>query len=255
MRIAIKFAYNGKDFYGYARQPKLKTVEVELIKSLVKNGFIKDTEKSFFRSASRTDKNVSALGNVVTFNTTVSKKCILPSLYNEDSSILVYGIKDVDQEFNPRYARIRQYRYYLLTNKLDLEKILSASAYFTGTHNFSNYAKLESFKDPIRTIDNIIFTYKDEFLIIDFYAQTFLWHQIRRIISALIKIGNGKLEKEQVIEALDNPTKKVDFGLAQPEPLILKNIIYDFKFEYKKDYLKKLKELEETIVSSLIEKE
>ncbi len=255
MRIAIKFAYNGKDFYGYARQPNLKTVEGELIKSLIKNGFIEDTEKSFFRSASRTDKNVSALGNVVTFNTIASKKSLLPSLYNEDSSILVYGIKDVDPEFNPRYAKIRQYRYYLLTNNLDLEKILTTSAYFTGEHDFSNFSKLESFKDPIRTIDNIIFTSKDEFLIIDFYAQTFLWHQIRRIISALLKIGNGKLEKEQVKEAIVDPIKKVDFGLAQAEPLILKNITYDFKFEYKKDYLKKLEEFEESIVSSLIEKE
>lgn len=251
MRIAIKFAYNGKDFYGYARQPKLKTVEGELIKSLVKNGFIEDTEKSFFRSASRTDKNVSALGNVVTFNTTVSKKRILSSLYNEDSSILIYGIKDVDPEFNPRYAKIRQYRYYLLANNLDLEKILSTSAYFTGTHNFSNYAKLESFKDPIRTIDNIIFTYKDEFLIIDFYAQTFLWHQIRRIISTIEKFYNEKLTKEQIENALENPEIKVDFGLAPAEPLILKDVIYDFEFDYKKNYLKGLDEFKKKIVSSL----
>ena len=34
MRIAVKFAYDGRSFSGYARQPKLKTVEGELIKTI-----------------------------------------------------------------------------------------------------------------------------------------------------------------------------------------------------------------------------
>ena len=251
MRTAIKFAYEGKDFQGYARQPKLKTVEGELIKSLIKHGFIEDIEESFFRSASRTDKNVSALGNVVAFNTTASKKNLLQTLSN-DSSILVYGIKDVDQEFNPRYAKLRMYRYYLPTTNLDIEKIVTTSDGFTGTHDFGNFARLESNKDPVRTIDNIIFTIEDDFLIIDFYAQTFLWHQIRRIISALIKVGNGKLEKEQIMDALDDPSKKVDFGLAPAEPLILMDIVYDFNFECDKNFLNILNDIERRIVSSLL---
>lgn len=252
MRVVIKFAYDGRKFHGYARQPNLKTVEGELIKSLVKYGFIEDTKESFFRSASRTDKDVSALGNVVAFNTDSSKKRILDDLFNEFSSILVYGIKDVEPDFNPRYAKLRHYRYYLPVANLDIEKIVSTSACFTGEHNFSNFARLESFKDPVRTIDNIIFALEDDFLIVDFYAQTFLWHQIRRIVSVLIKVGNGKLEKEQIIVALDNPDKKVDFGLASAEPLVLSDIVYDFDFEYDKKILKELDLLEEKIFSSLL---
>jgi tRNA pseudouridine38-40 synthase len=252
MRVVIKFAYDGRKFHGYARQPNLKTVEGELIKSLVKYGFIEDTKESFFRSASRTDKDVSAIGNVVAFNTDSSKKRILDDLSNEFSSILVYGIKDVEPDFNPRHAKLRHYRYYLPVANLDIEKIISTSACFTGEHNFSNFARLESFKDPVRTIDNIIFTLEDDFLIVDFYAQTFLWHQIRRIVSVLIKVGNGKLEKEQIIVALDNPDKKVDFGLASAEPLVLSDIVYDFDFEYDKKILKELDLLEEKIFSSLL---
>jgi tRNA pseudouridine38-40 synthase len=252
MRVVIKFAYDGRKFHGYARQPNLKTVEGELIKSLVKYGFIEDTKESFFRSASRTDKNVSALGNVVAFNTDSSKKRILDDLFNEFSSILFYGIKNVVADFNPRHAKLRHYRYYLPVANLDIEKIISTSACFTGEHNFSNFARLESFKDPVRTIDNIIFALEDDFLIVDFYAQTFLWHQIRRIVSVLIKVGNGKLEKEQIIVALDNPDKKVDFGLASAEPLVLSDIVYDFDFEYDKKILKELDLLEEKIFSSLL---
>ena len=252
MRIAIKFAYDGTKFQGYARQPNLKTVEGELIKVLIKNGFIKEIKKSFFRSASRTDKNVSAICNVVAFNTLASKAQIFDRLFNDLTEIITYGIAEVESDFNPRHAKLRQYRYYLPCSNLDIEKIVTASSSFTGKHNFSNFARLESFKNPIRTIDNIVFNFENDFFIIDFYAQTFLWHQIRRIISALEKVGIGKLEKEQIAGALNNPDNKIDFGLAPAKFLFLKNIIFDFDFLYKNSKLMKLKNFENQILSSII---
>jgi tRNA pseudouridine38-40 synthase len=251
MRVIIKFAYNGKKFHGYARQPNLKTVEGELIRALVKHEIIKDTKESYFRSASRTDKAVSALGNAVAFNTNNPKKNILQNLTDEFSSILLYGIKKVKPEFNPRHAIFRQYRYYLPLTNLDIEKIVPALNCFTGEHNFSNFAKLESHRNPIRTIDNILFTQENNILIIDFFAQTFLWHQIRRILSALIKVGSGKLENEEITKALNYPDKKVDFGLAPAEPLILKDVVYNFEFEYNTSQIKKLNMLEKKIISYL----
>jgi tRNA pseudouridine38-40 synthase len=251
MRLGIKFAYDGKKFHGYARQPNLKTIEGDLINNLIKNGIIKDTKESSFRSASRTDKGVSALGNVVAFNTDISKKIILKIFTDDLSSILLYGIKEVEPEFNPRHANFRQYRYYLKVTDLDIEKIISALNFFTGEHNFSNFAKLEPHRNPIRTIDNILFLKGTDFLIIDFFAQTFLWHQIRRIISALIKVGSGKLEKEEISEALKKPDKQVDFGLAPAIPLILNDVVYNFEFEYETSQLNKLKILEKKIISCL----
>jgi len=244
MRIAIKFAYDGRNFQGYARQPQLKTVEGELIKNLVQHDFIEDAKNSCFRSASRTDKGVSALGNVVAFNTDSSKEHIFQTLISEITDTLVYGIKIVEPNFYPRYAKWRIYRYYLKNHNFALEKLLSVTALFTGEHNFHNFARVEADKNPVRIIDNIVVTERDDFFAIDFYAQTFLWHQIRRIISALGKVASNKLEKEQIIDALANPNKKVDFGLAPAEPLILKDVVYDFEFEYDKILLKKIKDLE-----------
>ena len=161
MRLTLKFAYDGKKYQGYARQPQLKTVEGEIIKALIKQGFIEDTKESYFRFASRTDKGVSALGNVIAFNTKASKRSIIKELNDELTDMLFYGIKDVDQDFFPRYAQYRIYRYYLKNMNLKMDKILSAAGAFTGTYNFSNFAKLEKFKDPIRTINNIIVTNND----------------------------------------------------------------------------------------------
>lgn len=251
MRIALKFAYDGRKFHGYARQPQLKTVEGEIIKTLVKHGFIEDTKESCVKSASRTDKGVSALSNVIAFNTDSSKEHIFQELKDDLTDILVYGIKDVEPDFYPRYAKQRTYRYYLKKNKnLEIDKVLSATASFAGEYNFSNFARMEEFKDPVRTIDNIIVTDQDDFLIIDFYAQTFLWNQVRKIVSAIQKMGVGKIEKEQIIEALHNPNKKVDFGLAPAEPLILRDAVYDFEFECDKKLMGSLEDFEKNIVSS-----
>jgi len=254
MRIAIKFAYDGKKFQGYARQPKMKTVEGEIINLLIQHNLIKDSKESKFRSASRTDRNVSALGNVVAFNTQSQKKHVFQELKKSSNDILFYGIKEVEPEFYPRYAKLRIYRYYLKNDNLNSKKLLSTTALFIGEHNFHNFARVETDKNPIRTIDNILVTEQNDFFIIDFYAQTFLWHQIRRIVSALEKAISGKLEKEQIIDALANPDKKVDFGLAPAEPLILRDIIYDFEFEYDKKLLGRLSLLEKNVVSSLLNK-
>jgi len=239
MRVAVKFAYDGREFHGYARQPQLETIEG------------KDTSESHFRSASRTDKGVSALCNIIAFNTGDSKKHILQKLSNEFSDFVVCGIKNVTPDFNPRYAKLRWYRYYLNRGGIDLERAMSTAAAFTGEHDFSNFARVESFKDPVRIIDNIVFAVEGNFLVIDFYAQTFLWHQIRRIISAIIKVEKGKIEKKDIIDALENPDRKVDFGLTPAEPLILTDIVYDFEFEYDEKSLDRLNKLENQILKRL----
>ena len=248
MKVVFKFAYDGRLFYGYARQPNLKTVEGEIIESLIKHKLIKNTTKSNFRSASRTDKGVSALCNVIAFDTNNFTDNILELLSNNLKDIIIYASAEAEKDFNPRYAKQRQYRYYLNSKDLDVEKIIFTSSIFTGEHNFSNFARIEKHRNPIRIIDNIIFSELDDYLIIDFFAQTYLWQQIRRIVFALEKVGKGKLSKEQLILALENPNNKIDFGVSSAESLILKNILYDFDFNYNEKLFKQAKEIEQEII-------
>lgn len=251
MHIALKFAYNGKEFNGYARQPQQKTIEGEIIKSLIHNGIIEDTKESNFRSASRTDKGVSALGNVISFKTNSFHRQILHMLNDDLKEIIVYGYTEVNPDFYPRYAVQRRYRYYLRNKNFDEKLIKATGIAFAGEYNFSNFAKIEQFKDPVRSIDNIMINFDENFIIFDFFARTFLWNQIRRIISAIAKVGMGKISKEQIIEALDNPNKKVDFGLAPAHPLILKDIIYNFEFDLEDKFYYLVDDLEKNIIDAL----
>lgn len=251
MRVAIKFAYDGKNFSGYARQPGQRTIEQALLDILIEQRIFHDIKMSCFRTASRTDKGVSALGNVCAFDTVLSREEIFSILTKEISDIFIYGMQSVPADFYPRHAKRRQYRYYLRRENLDVDQLLSAAGLFTGAHNFQNFARVEPLKNPVRTIENIVVGENQEFLILDFYAQTFLWNQIRRIVSAVKKVGVGSLSIESIRLALDHPEKKIDFQVAASEPLILKDVIYDFSFNYVKEYKKKLLSFENRIVSSL----
>ena len=250
MRVAVKFAYDGKDFSGYARQPGQRTIEQALLDALIERGVLKDARMSCFRTASRTDRGVSALGNVCAFDTSLSADEVLTRLTEVASDLFIYGVKEVDPSFYPRHAKRREYRYYLRHTGLDVEKILSAAGLFTGEHNFQNFARVESLKNPVRSIDNTVIYEKQDFLVLDFYAQTFLWNQIRRIVSALEKSGKGILSNERIRTALEHPEVKVDFQVAAPEPLLLKDVVYDFQFTCAKRYKKKLQCFEERIMAS-----
>jgi len=237
MRIALKFAYDGRKFHGFARQPDLKTVEGEIIQLLIENGYILSPTKSVFRCASRTDKGVSALGNVIAFNTDKNVENIFEEI-NIDEDIVFYGIKKVDEDFYPRYAKQRIYRYYLKDKDCDIKEIKDTSSLFVGTHDFTNFARIEQGKNPVRTIDDIKVFEENEYVVLELFAQTFLWNQIRRIISAIEKVCNGKISNDEIINALKNPENNYDFGLADPKFLVLYNVVYDFVFEEKLDFKK-----------------
>ncbi len=223
MRVALQIAYDGYGFHGYARQPALRTVEGEL-QSLLHSYGIPLTQ---LLSASRTDKHVSALCNVVAFDTTLSEEDLSSFYHSSTNELIIYGYALVDDSFYPRHASIRQYRYFLPKALISMESLLDTLCVFTGEHDFRNFARIEPRKNPIRSIDAIVVGSDTDMLWVDFYASTFLWHQIRRIISAVLKIARGKSTKEEIQHALDYPEMTVDFGLAPAEPLVLKDVRYN----------------------------
>ncbi len=238
MRIAIKFAYNGIDFHGLSRQPDIRTIEGKIINSLLQKKLIKEVKNSNIRFASRTDKGVSAIGNVLAIDL-IDEKNILKEFYHEFDDIIFYGVTNVDSTFNPRHAKQRVYSYYISKDH-QINKLINLIEIFKGEHDFSNFARVEKNKNPVKKIDDISIRERDGFCCIEFYAQSFLWHQIRKIMSALFKAEKGKIISKDMIEALNNPYKKIDFGIAASKPLVLLDVNYDFGFKYDKKALEKL---------------
>jgi tRNA pseudouridine38-40 synthase len=251
MRIALKCAYDGKPFHGFARQPKLKTVEGDIINLLVKQGYFSNPKDALFRSASRTDKGVSAFGNVISFNTEKKLNFLLADCNEQSENIIIYGVKIVDNSFYPRHAKQRIYHYHLKKNMLNYSELLSIFSLFIGTHDFSNFARIEPYKNPMKTIDDIKISETKDFFIICFYAQNFLWHQIRRIIATIQQIEQQKISKDDIIFSLHHQKKTVDYGLSSPSPLVLTDVIYDFSFEHSEKWQKEKRKLEKRIIQNI----
>lgn len=235
-KVALKVAYIGTDFHGFQRQPDFKTIEGELIDALRNASLLDDLKSAGYAIAGRTDRGVHALGNVVSFRT--SGEVIINQINDFlPKNIRILAKAGVRFGFKPRFAKQRRYRYAIVNNNLNIDKIRDASEIFRGTHNFSNFSK-RSERNPVRTIDNIEINAAAGLLIMDVTGESFLWNMVRKIATALFLVGTDELNIEK-IETFFDPKTTAAITPMPPEGLILMDTIYDgviFKYdEYAKN--------------------
>jgi tRNA pseudouridine38-40 synthase len=235
VRWALKVFYDGGNFFGSQRQPDKRTVEGELLKSLNKlNIDVKD-----FKSACRTDRGVSAIGNVFALT---SNSRVIPSAINSPlpDDIKILGAGKVDSNFNPRYeALAKTYKYFLYDEGYKLSKMKKASEAFIGEHNFHNFAKLEG-RNPIRSIKNIEIEKTADFFIFTISGKSFLYQMVRRMVSALKTVGDGLMAPREIKKLLDKEHDNIIYPLP-PENLVLWKVEYPFEIEHDKYSVKRLK--------------
>jgi len=227
-RAAVKLAYEGKDFLGFQRQPHARTVEDETIRSLVEIDAIENADSSRFKGASRTDAGVSALGNVVAFDTEFRRDRLLQALNAVSDGVFFYGIAEVPETFSPRRASQRWYRYFLPSSGLNAGKVEEAANIFLGRHDFRRFCKVDE-RTTVKTVQSIQVFPLADFLIIDIKAREFLRNMVRRMVAAMDAAGKGKASLDEVRGALEG--KECRFGTADPEYLCLMDIVYPFEFE------------------------
>lgn len=226
MRLALKIAYDGTRFHGFAIQPKIRTIEGEISRYLQTLSKEKKPHKIKIQAASRTDQGVSAKGNIVVFDIDTSTKETIYPLQTKLRDIWIRGVTQVSESFNPRYAHKRWYRYYLPDKSIDNDKLTQAGELFQGEHDFTNYTK-DTTKNPCLKIDTITISHKKKFYLIDIRAQRFLWNQVRRMVAAMEKMGKNKITSDSIKKTLDEPIRHKSFGIAPPEYLVLMNVEYN----------------------------
>ncbi len=220
-RIALKLAYDGTKFFGFQRQPGRETVEGCLMTSLAKIGAIRSSRECGYRSSSRTDRGVSALGNVISIRTAFPLLSICSALNSELEHVWVYSAVEVPETFNPRAAKQRWYRYYLAKSGQDSTLIEKIAARFVGVHDFSGYAKKDK-RNPMRKIDSIEITDVGMFYAIDFKAESFLWNMVRRIVWMMNEGSSGRMPLDSIGPGSSRKPARV--GLSPPEYLVLMSI-------------------------------
>ena len=221
-KIALIMEYDGTTYHGFQLQASLPTIQGEIEKALWKL----TRERSRVMAASRTDTGVHAKEQVVSFRT----KSSLPSPtfikglnYYLPSDIAVKAAFRVSDSFNVRRSALsREYNYYILnsptrspirrgftylvTGNLDIEAMNQACQAIIGKHDFASFATcIESrIKSTIRHIYRAEIEKDGDLVIFNIVANSFLPHQVRNTVGALIKVGLGKMtvdEFRSIVEA------------------------------------------------------
>jgi len=219
VRLAFRVSYLGSRFFGSQVQASERTVEGEFVTACQRLCLFDDWRKAGFLFAGRTDRGVHARGQVAAFTTTEPERAIAVINTQLPPDCWCSGYACVSPQFHPRFdARSRTYRYYFSEVPEHVAAMDRAAGRFLGTHDFSNFARVED-KNPLRTILAARVTEEEGFVFLEVTAESFLWHQVRSMAAALLRVGNG--EDEDLVSRLLVSAAERPIQPAPAEGLIL----------------------------------
>jgi tRNA pseudouridine38-40 synthase len=222
VRLAFRVSYLGSRFFGSQVQATGRTVEGEFVAACQRLSLFSDWRQAGFQFAGRTDRGVHARGQVAAFSTDAPERAIRTINTQLPPDCWCTGYAEVPAQFHPRYdAKYRTYRYYFPETPRDTAAMDRAAARYVGNHNFTNFARVGD-KNPFRTIHAAHVAEEEGFLYFEVTAESFLWHQVRSMAAALIRVGNSEAGEDSITLLLEEPAAK-PLQPAPAEGLILWN--------------------------------
>jgi tRNA pseudouridine38-40 synthase len=214
VRLAFRVSYLGSRFFGSQIQASHRTVEGEFIAVCQRLSLFEDWRAAGFLFAGRTDRSVHAIGQVAAFSTPAPDRAVQAINTQLPPDCWCTAYAEVPSSFHPRYdARKRTYRYYFTERPPHIGPMACAAGRFVGNHNFTNFARLEG-RNPYRTILAAAVAEEDDFVYLEVTAESFLWHQVRCMATALLRVGDGEAEEDSIDELLRSEAKNP----LQPAP-------------------------------------
>lgn len=177
--------------------------------------------------ASRTDRGVNALGNVVALDTDGDPRRLIDLVRRMKEEIWLSAYSSVSSDFVPRHALWRWYRYYLPMG-VKVSRLRQASELFKGSHDFSSYAKKSS--SGICNIETIDVKEGAHTIVLDLRGDRFLWNMVRRVVAALMVHNRGELSLEDLREGLQG--KPLRLAPAEAERLCLMGVHHQLDWSY-----------------------
>jgi tRNA pseudouridine(38-40) synthase len=230
-RWLIRFGYDGSAFAGWARQPGRRTVEGEMLGGIARSGVVSRPEEAHLAVASRTDRGVSARGNALTLETELDGRALLGALNGVSAEIWFTAAAVVAPEFRVRGATRRVYRYFDRGPVRSLEVRASAARLFSGDVDVRSFGRgLPTGRSSRRAIESVSVTACGGGTRVEVRAPSFVWGEVRKIVSALREADAGRLSLASLRRALDG-TERLSLPLAEPEPLVLWEVEYPVEWQ------------------------
>jgi len=225
--MMLQVAYQGEYFHGFAKQPQHRTVEGDIIRALEDIGYSRPLSV-----ASRTDKGVSALCNVI--HVQCEKDNLCRRLTSRLDHIWVYGYHEGN--YNPRHCQ--KHYIYFYPGSFPEPLLEQACALCSGMHDFS--ALCRGTHAHMHKEIQVTYELKSQLILFHFYGRSFLWEMIRRCMTALLSFLTGDMSQEVFVQILEgNIHTKI--SPAPAENLLLAELIYPFSFIIDRYSYKKMK--------------
>jgi tRNA pseudouridine38-40 synthase len=252
----FKIQYLGYRFHGWQKQPKIKTVQLMIERTLK---FILEDQKFRILAAGRTDAMVSA--NEAAFELFLNDHPIedfteFLRLFNHNlpQDIRALSMHEVDDKFNIiQSSKTKEYLYLFtegrknhpfcapmittILDSLNIEIMQQGAALFQGEHNFKTYCYKPSengvFKREIELcelVENTLFTanfFPEKSYILRVKGKGFGRNQIRLMMGALINLGRGEITLDYIKQSLTSESTAVIEYIAPASGLILNSIEFE----------------------------
>jgi len=212
IKIALVLEYDGSHYCGFQFQENAATVQGEVEKALKQL----TGETLRIMGASRTDTGVHALGQVVSFRTVSGLKIenyVSGLNHFLPQDIAVKAAYQINIDFSIQTEACgRLYRYLILNSStrspiwrnysyqvfgdLDIQTMNEACELLLGEHDLASFVTDFSqsiIKTTIRTVYQARVEKKDDKVVFEIGAGSFLPHQVRNTVGTLIRVGQGKL--------------------------------------------------------------
>jgi tRNA pseudouridine38-40 synthase len=243
MNIALVVEYEGTRYHGSQVQPTVPTIQGELERALT----MVTGQKIRTSYAGRTDQGVHAKGQVVAFHTDSphSPYTIARALnYYLPDDIAIRDSYMVNDDFDPRRDALRrEYCYYIWNSRspspllrryaffipspLDIAAMNEACQAILGTHDFAPFAScLNGNRNTIRTVYQAMLTSEGDLVRFYIVANSFLSHQIRNTMGALVKVGLGKSDVANFYDILKSKKPATAGPTLPPHGLCLLKVYF-----------------------------
>ena len=248
-RLRIDIAYDGSNFYGWARQPDRRTVQ-GLIEEVLSRILKCDVDTVV---AGRTDAGVHATGQVIHVDvpdamfdgdlTYRDFRYKLNRILDEDVRIM--NITDAPEGFHARFSALRRYyEYKIIDNNdvipplsrydvaswyrpLDVERMNEASALVIGHHDFAAFCKYRPGGTTIRSLEKYQWKRTDDGLLVaDVVADAFCYSMVRNLVGAVVCVADGRKEPSWMAELLANKERVSDSLVFPARGLTLYRVDY-----------------------------
>jgi tRNA pseudouridine38-40 synthase len=258
VRLRLDMAYDGSAFFGWARQPGLRTVQGEVESALTM--LLRASEQVRIACAGRTDAGVNARGQVGHADVPADLWADLAARGPEApvrrlagilaGDVRVRAMAPAPEGFEARWSALsRTYAYRvsdlaggadpllrshvlhhtgLRSGLLDIDAMNEAAAALLGEHDFASYCRRREGASTVRTLHELRWEREHDtgLAVMWIRADAFCHSMVRSVVGALLPVGDGRRPVGWPGEILRRERREPDADVAPAIGLCLEHVAY-----------------------------